>query len=486
MSPRMNKILVVAFASAVLYGCGAHQPQVSIDVKPSEAEVAIGETVDFFAEVSNVNSASVIWSSTCGSFTSQSNPTTYVAPAAPATCLVIATVDGGRGPSDTATVTVFAPVSVSIDPPAAELRTNDTLAITATVNHATDTSVTWTATCGTITGTETTISYQAPASPTTCTVTATSVEDTTATATSTLTVLPPLDEPPTIDITGPSPWASFSRRASSIFFAADVVDPEGGAVTVTWTSNVSGLLGTGNPLTYNTAPMTYGTHLITARATDLHGNSATDTVTVTIINDPPAVDLYAPLPGAVCRNAAITFSVSVVDPNEVDATVPDESVAWRVGTGDVFATGKTVVESFGAVGDILVVVRATDSEGAYGEDSVDLDVVSCPPVVAIEVPASDVEFVYDGFDDIRLQWYADVTLIGSASDADDGTLTDGSLVWTTDYSGQLSVLGTGTAITARLYSNSCPGVTHTITLTATDSDGNESTAVVRVRIWTLC
>ena len=37
-------------------------------------------------------------------------------------------------------------------------------------------------------------------------------------------------EPPTIDITGPSPGTSFSRRASNVFFTADVVDPEDGDV----------------------------------------------------------------------------------------------------------------------------------------------------------------------------------------------------------------------------------------------------------------
>ena len=296
-------------------------------------------------------------------------------------------------------------------------------------------------------------------------------------------------EPPTIDITGPSPGTSFSRRASNVFFTADVVDPEDGDVTVTWTSNVAGLLGTGNPLTYNTGPMAYGAHTITARATDLQGNSATDTVTLTIVNDPPTVDLYTPLPGTFCAGEPVTFGATVIDINEVGSTLPDASVQWSVSGGATFATGKTVVNSFGTVGNFLVVVTATDDQAASGVDTVSLGVVDCtdqPPTVAITTPASDVELEYDGYDEGRGQWYTDVALVGNANDPEDGALTGGDLVWTTNYAEQAPLLGTGASLTTRLYSSTCTGVTHTVTLTATDSGGNVRTAVVRIRIWTLC
>jgi astacin len=74
--------------------------------------------------------------------------------------------------------------------------------------------------------------------------------------------------PPTIDVTSPDPGEHFSRRSSTIVFEADVVDPEDGPVTVTWTSSVSGPLGTGNPLVVNTAVMAYGPHTVSARAVD--------------------------------------------------------------------------------------------------------------------------------------------------------------------------------------------------------------------------
>ena len=139
---------------------------------------------------------------------------------------------------------------------------------------------------------------------------------------------------------------------------------------------------------------------------------------------------------------------------------------------------------------VSALVRATDYEGAYAEDWVNLGIESCsdqPPVVTITTPSSDTEyFGYDGYDELRGQWYVDVPLVGSAIDPEDGALTGTDLVWTTNYAGQSPILGSGTSLTARLYSTDCTGVTHTITLTATDSGGNVRTAVVRIYIWTIC
>jgi hypothetical protein len=299
-------------------------------------------------------------------------------------------------------------------------------------------------------------------------------------------------EPPTIDITGPTSGSSYSRRSSNIQFTADVVDPENKEVTVTWRSDVSGVLGTGNPLTVNTGSMAYGTHVVTARARDPQGNSATDTVTVVITNDPPSVDLFFPMPGEFCVGESIPFRATVIDLNEPGATLPDSRVAWRVGTGSTFATGKSVSHAFASTGNVQVIVRATDELGLWDEDWVNLGIESCatdqPPSVAITTPASAyVEFTYDGYDEGRGMWYKDVTLVGSAIDPEDGTLTGSALTWTTDQSSlQNAVLGQGTSLTARLYSDNCPGTTHTITLTVIDSGGHSRSAVVQIRIWSLC
>ncbi len=296
--------------------------------------------------------------------------------------------------------------------------------------------------------------------------------------------------PPTLSITGPSSGSSFSHRSANIFFTTAIDDPEDMAVTVSWTSNVDGALGTGTNLTVFTGNLSYGEHVVTARGVDPQGNAASDTVTFTIINDPPVVDIVQPVPGTFCVNESITFVADVLDRNEVGGTLADSAVAWRVGTAAPFGTGASVDHSFTAAGSYQVNVRATDPLGAYDEDTITIGIDPCtnlPPVVSISSPATDLDIVYDGFDDDVDMWYVDLTLSGSADDAEDGALSGSSLVWTTNLSSlQSPGLGTGPSVNVRLYSNVCTGLTHAVTLSATDSDGNVRTTFRRISIYTIC
>jgi len=115
------------------------------------------------------------------------------------------------------------------------------------------------------------------------------------------------------------------------------------------------------------------------------------------------------------------------------------------------------------------------------------------PEATIIDPASDSgtsnnDYVYDGFDDPSGLWYKDLTVEGLGEDAEDGTLSGGSLQWKTDQTSiQAEVLGIGTNPTFRLYSDDCFGTTHVITLEVTDSDGATTISEPRtIFIWTLC
>lgn len=115
------------------------------------------------------------------------------------------------------------------------------------------------------------------------------------------------------------------------------------------------------------------------------------------------------------------------------------------------------------------------------------------PEATIVTPASDSgidnpDYVYDDFDSDLGLWYKDVTLEGLGVDPEDGTLTGSSLVWKTNQTTvQDEVLGTGTDLTVRLYSDDCFGTEHTIVLEATDSNGQTTTSEPRMLfIWTLC
>lgn len=297
-------------------------------------------------------------------------------------------------------------------------------------------------------------------------------------------------EPPTIAITAPASGSSHVRSYGGLLFEAAVADPEEKNVSVTWFSDRNGVVGYGDISFADAMRMDYGAHVITARAVDPQGNSATDSITVNITNEPPTVNVLRPSAGTYCIGETLDFRASVFDRNEPGLTLPGSSVAWRVGLAAPFATGITTSRSFDSAGNIQVFARATDGGGLFGEDSVGLTITDCsdqPPAVTVTSPADQSTFFYDGFDEGLNMWYADVSFTGTAVDPEDGSLTGASLVWATDQTAlQAPTLGTGTSITGRLYSNECTGVTHNVTLEATDSFGNVRSALVRIGIYTIC
>ena len=110
-----------------------------------------------------------------------------------------------------------------------------------------------------------------------------------------------------------------------------------------------------------------------------------------------------------------------------------------------------------------------------------------PPEITIVNPKASARFEYDGYDEKRRLWYKDMILEGQAFDPEEGLLEPSKLVWTTDRSDiQDGLLGYGTQVNVRLYSNRCTGVTHRITFSATDSSGNVSTDQREISLWTLC
>ena len=142
MRSHLTTSLLALLAIAASVGCADQQAAATISVSPSEARVAPGETVAFSAQILNANPEDVVWSATCGSLQAQTNPTIYTAPITPGTCQVLATAQDGRGPSDVAVVIVEPQVSVTVDPPEAEVVVEATATFSAAVEHADDTGVT--------------------------------------------------------------------------------------------------------------------------------------------------------------------------------------------------------------------------------------------------------------------------------------------------------------------------------------------------------
>lgn len=306
---------------------------------------------------------------------------------------------------------------------------------------------------------------------------------------------------PDLTVTSPSDGASIPRGSQNVEFRADVSDLDGETVTIVWVSDLDGEIG--NSDSFNRNDLSFGTHQITVTVDDgFTGHDPVEiTLELTITNDAPTIEITQPNNGDnFCANELINFRSSIIDLNNVPGfTVPDESVSWHATNlvGENFTsmgTGKNVDYAFTS-GSFLITARATDDGGLTDEEVIELTIENCnanPPEVSIIDPESDSgtsdnEYAYDGFDDNRAMWYTDVTVTGSAIDSEDGTLTGGSLVWSTDRTDiQDSSLATGTNATIRLYSDSCFGLWHEVTLTGVDSDMNERSQTLRLFIWTVC
>lgn len=95
----------------------------------------------------------------------------------------------------------------------------------------------------------------------------------------------PVNNPPVVAITAPTTGTQVAL-GSSVTFEATATDPENlGVNAIRWTSNLTGVLGTGSPLTISTLPA--GQHVVIASATDDTGLAGQSSVTVNV-GAPPA------------------------------------------------------------------------------------------------------------------------------------------------------------------------------------------------------
>ena len=248
---------------------------VAVSMLPDAATLPVGGTVEFTASVTGTLRTGVTWHASCGRITGSGNTITYTAPATAGDCDVTATSVAFPAASATARVTVTGEpvVSVSIAPSSVTLPVAGTQSFTATLTGAANTSVTWSATCGTLSGTGNTRTYTAPAAAGSCSVTAASVADPSRSATASVTVTS-------------TPVVSVSVEPSAVTLPVNATQSFTATVTgasdtsVVWTASCGGIDWAGTTVTY-TAPATEGACSVTATSTVDPDASATATITVT-------------------------------------------------------------------------------------------------------------------------------------------------------------------------------------------------------------
>jgi len=324
-------------------------PPVAVGISPTSAQLLTGAHQQFTATVSNTSNTAVTWSlggsgcsgSSCGTITTAG---LYTAPSAvpnPAQVSVTATSVADPGKSATATVTVLAPVAVSIVPAIVDVVTSAHQQFTASVANTTDTAVTWSVSgsgcsgsaCGTIT---TTGLYTAPSAvpnPAKISVTATSVADTSKSATATVTIVPPLG----ITI---SPTAVELLVGAKQQFTATVANSTNTAVT--WSLSGTGCSGsacgtitTAGLYTAPSAVPSPGIVFVTVTSVANPAKSATASVTITA----PVAVTISPASVQVVTGTHQQFTATV-------ANTSNKAVTWSVaGSGCTAAACGTISSS---------------------------------------------------------------------------------------------------------------------------------------------
>ena len=300
-----------------------------------------------------------------------------------------------------------------------------------------------------------------PADPQDVTITANSMENISFSLT-------PSEENtnPYAQITGPANNATFSQGATVSFSGAGS-DCEDGTITgagLAWSSDIDGALGTGSPL--QVSSLSRATHTITLTVTDSGGKKDTASITLRIsVNTAPTAEITAPAGGGSYEQGQrISFAGAASD--DEDILLSGSSLAWTSSLDGALGTGNALNVDDLSNGNHTITLTATDSGGKTGKDTISLSVVqSLPPTATIFSPMEAASFNLG----------VTILFAGTASDGKDGTLTGSALKWTSSIDGNI---GSG----ATFATDSLSSGNHTITLTATDSDGSTGAATRHITV----
>lgn len=181
--------------------------------------------------------------------------------------------------------------------------------------------------------------------------------------------------PPTIQITSPADGGQIGNQSAALNWTV------GGSVALNgqtapirpptrWSSSIDGPLGEGQFGIF-IADLSLGTHTLTASFTDLFDVTVTDQVDVDVVdltNQAPTATITSPESGLAYPNGS-TLDLAGAGSDPEDGALTGASLAWTSSQEGSIGNG----ESFSRImaeGSHVIVLTATDSQGASGTDTI--------------------------------------------------------------------------------------------------------------------
>lgn len=266
--------------------------------------------------------------------------------------------------------------------------------------------------------------------------------------------------PPAVTIEAPTDGSQVGLE-EWVDLRGTATDLTGEELPIRWESDRDGFLDDA-PVT-SVPPLSLGKHVITASATGVAGQTGTAQVTVEVVDTPPELAIVSPPAGLeVLEGSEVQLTATSVDPDTRD-TVPEKEVKWRVRRGGTVvhtATGHHATIPAGKVTPGSYTVRV----GAGGVTAnASFTVAAVPPgqtkpVATITSPDPGHAVGTSGSE-------VAVSLAGTGTDAEDGTVAGTRYRWVAYSGDEVEVLCEGSNVPQDgppggiVLPNSCAGFT---------------------------